>query len=514
MLRPILYDFRKTFLSKGSIIVIILVALIGFALIPMVKTSMTSVYVEPLKFQGIVIYGNKSLGIKAYVFNGYGEPLTNVHMYLETENMYTGETYYNMSLNPDENGFIDASIDISNIPNPRDTLLNITVSYESISFSTKRQIIPPWLGNRSIDQLSTPIEYIKDPKNSTRTLIRIFYASGDGGPPTGYKVHYYLYKLGNPYEFDYFYNNTHVVLSGLGGKKRLVLKASELPTATTLTDYVTDLDPYPLLKENVNATNILLVITDSNENILNVFNIDTRTFMPFLPGVNIKDIISGFVLGVLGGFIPILAILNAYFGYGSDRVKGYIEMVLARPVTRLGIALSRYISIILSLAVAILILAGIMDFSIYYTLSETIPLDVLTSMILAFLVEAAALVGIILTLSHVLRSTGSLIGVGIGIWIVLSFFWDLIIFLASNAIGIPPMSAEYHRISIYLSYLNPVKYPSLVDIYRRGYVIGATGKIPITPAYYGITLPTLVILAAAWITVPLAIFLYLATKKD
>ncbi len=514
MLRPILYDFRKTFLSKGSIIVIILVALIGFALIPMVKTSMTSVYVEPLKFQGILIYSNKSLGIKGIIFNGYGEPLTNAHIYLETEDMYTGEVYYNTTLNPDENGFVDASIDISNVPSPKDTLLNITVSYETFSFTTKRPITPLSSSNRSIDQLMTPIEYIKDPKNSTRTFIRIFYANDDGGPPTGYKIHYYLYKLENPYEFEYFYNETHVFLGGLGDKKRLVLKASELPVMTTLTDYATDLDPYPLLKENVNATNILLVITDSHDNILDVYNVDTRSFMPFIPGINVKDMISGFMLGVLGGFVPIMAILNAYFGYGSDRVKGYLEMVLARPVTRLGIALSRYISIILSLTVAILILAGIMNFSIYYTLSETIPLDVLTSMILAFLVEAAALVGIMLVLSHILKSTGSLIGVGISIWIVLSFFWDLIIFLASNALGIQLMSAEYHRISIYLSYLNPVKYSSLVDIYRRGYVIGASGKIPITPAYYGITLPTLVILAIAWITIPLAIFLYLATKRD
>ncbi len=507
MLSPILYDFKKTFLSKGSLIVIFLVAVIGLSLVPYIKSSSIGI-VKPFDVQGAAVDRNGSIYFIIHFINGFGEPLASVKTHIVIYEEDSGKLYLNKIYTSDETGYIKSQLPIpESVIENADLYINITVSYGPMKNSLG---MPLRFMRDNVEYLFPVLTMIKDKTNVSKTLIQVFSVGSDGEPPKNYRIRYYLIqrKMGG----EISSNETHIFL-GRGVNKK-VLKISDLPTLTMVDRYITVINPYKLISGNKNVSGIIFILLDEEDKMVWINRVDRSELYPRIMGLDIKELLSTFVLGLLSGFVPIMAILDAYFGYGGDRVKGYLEMVLARPVTRLGVALSRYFSIILSLVAAILILAGLMDLSIYYTMNSFISADILISYIISFIVESAALVGIILALSHVVKSSGSLIGIGIGLWVVLSFFWNLIIFLASSLLGINIGSAEYQRLNIYLSYINPVKYPYLVDVYRRGYVSGPRGKILITPVQYGLTPLTLIILATIWIIVPLALFIYLATKRD
>jgi ABC-type transport system involved in multi-copper enzyme maturation permease subunit len=512
MLSPILYDFKKTFLSKGSLIVIFLVAVIGLSLVPFIKSSASTSFVKPFDVQGATVDRDRSIYFIIHFINGYGEPLASAQAHIVVYEMTSGKLYLDKTFTSDETGYIKSQLIITeNIINNTDVYLNMTVSYGPMRNSIMR---PLGSMRGKVNYLFPAITTIKDRTNSSKTLVQVFSVGPDGEPPKDYKIHYYLIQNKTVETMNVGSNGTHIFFMPPRSISKKAMKISDLPVLTTVDSYITEIDPYKLISGNKNVTGIILILSDQEDKLIWVYGLNKSELYPRVAGLNIKELLSSFVMGLLSSFVPIMAILDAYFGYGGDRVKGYLEMILARPVTRLGVALSRYLSIILSLVTAIAILAGLMDLSIYYTMNSFISTDLLAGYIASFIVESAALVGIILALSHLVKSTGGLIGIGIGLWIVLSFFWNLIIFLISSSIGINIASAEYQRLNIYLSYINPVKYSYLVDVYRRGYITGVGGRVLITPAQYGLTLPTLVILAAIWIIVPLALFLYLATKRD
>src|SRR5207253_1418974 len=65
-----------------------------------------------------------------------------------------------------------------------------------------------------------------------------------------------------------------------------------------------------------------------------------------------SSIASFFFSTILGLVIPLMAIIGSYSSYGKDRLTGVLESVLARPVTRLGLATSRFLSSLIAFTIA------------------------------------------------------------------------------------------------------------------------------------------------------------------
>ncbi len=153
--------------------------------------------------------------------------------------------------------------------------------------------------------------------------------------------------------------------------------------------------------------------------------------------------------------------------------------------------------------------------SYIYLTGKLIPWNILLIVTLALIVEAAAFLGIVLTFSHIMKSTGTLLGIGIILFLVFSFFWGTIVFAISSALGINFASADFIRLNIILSYFNPSEYPSLFYIYILNKISIFSGfTINISPEEYGLSLINLIITGIAWIIIPLATFLYLTIKRD
>jgi len=80
-------------------------------------------------------------------------------------------------------------------------------------------------------------------------------------------------------------------------------------------------------------------------------------------------------------------------------------------------------------------------------------------------------------------------------------------------LGGTPGSAVSIRATIGSDFFNPAQFLTLVYIYLTNQFTGFA-FVPIIPSAYGITIATLVGAGVLWIAIPLAIYLYLATKRD
>jgi hypothetical protein len=121
-----------------------------------------------------------------------------------------------------------------------------------------------------------------------------------------------------------------------------------------------------------------------------------------------------------------------------------------------------------------------------------------------------------LLMSHLVKSTGALIGTAIVLWVLLDFFWGVILLLVSTVLGYGPGSANYAAVTIDSSFFNPAQFYVLVGDYLNGIAINVAGgsTLPISPATYGLTPVTLFATGALWVVIPLLAFIYLATKRD
>jgi ABC-type transport system involved in multi-copper enzyme maturation permease subunit len=221
-----------------------------------------------------------------------------------------------------------------------------------------------------------------------------------------------------------------------------------------------------------------------------------------------------------GLFIPLLTIVSVYSIYGKDRVSGVFESVLAQPVTRLGLSLSRYISSFSGMSVATLVSVGVLDIIAQHFSGSFIDPSILIPSTLGLLVELAAFIGIMMLLSHLVRSSGSLIGIGVGLFLVIDFFQGVFATLLSSLLGIQSGSVGFYQLSVGLEFVNPAAFVSLVDTYLTG-TISSVGlpilsgqSSSIVPQAYGITVPAIVAAAILWILVPLICFLYMAIRRD
>lgn len=226
---------------------------------------------------------------------------------------------------------------------------------------------------------------------------------------------------------------------------------------------------------------------------------------------------AGFFQSLFGIFIPLVAIIGAFVGYGKDRISGVIESVLAQPVSRRGLSLSRFVSIFGALAIAISVTVGLIDLMVLYLTGGFASAMLLLASTLAFFVELVVFIGIMMLVSHLVKSSAALIGIGIGLFMLIDFFWGLIVGLAAGASSTGYGTEKYGQLVITAQFLNPAQFVSLVNTYLTHvakFVGVSSFSLSMTPASYGITIPSMILDAVIWISVPLATFIYLSTRRD
>ena len=199
---------------------------------------------------------------------------------------------------------------------------------------------------------------------------------------------------------------------------------------------------------------------------------------------------------ILSIFIPMLGLLMGYFYYGKDRLTSVLESVIVQPVTRMRLLVSRFVVGVLAAGLSAVITILVMYvFAVSY-MNFSLPLNFITSLTVAYFVEASFFVGIIMLLSHIVKTQSMLLALLILIFLVLDIFYSTIAditLLATNSMGNSTIMLDTYIV-------NPT-YFSLITSY-------------IFTNVYSISEYTVLAAGLIWIFAPISLALYLVHVRD
>ncbi len=478
VLNQFLYDFKRSTKSKTVLIILGLIMLASLAILPL-----TSISIQPQFGSGIFFsYYKKdsSYEILLFLHDAFGDPLKNYQINLDVSEVIGGTTNFISSykLTTDSSGYARISLDLKP---------NSTYSVEINSFISEGLEPRSFTISTSTNGETFKVRPVMDPSNSSRYNLLVFYVGLGGEKPNNYKV--YIDPLGPE----------------AGGIKETFLGE--------LNDYakVFKLDPSLF---NVPQFPARITIKDTNDMVISTLITPVIVEAPLIP-ITVNQIVFLFISGILVTFIPLMVILAAYNLYGKDKITGVLDFIISMPITRTILGLSRYLSIISTVVLAIGISLALADLLLYYRIGETFSLEYWFIALIGLTVAASALLGIILSLSNVLRSTGALLGVSIVIWLIFVLLWDLITFLVALAFNIQVSSRDFITLSVTLSYFNPVKYFELLYTYMtNSYFVGFGPESISIPIAELVDLRSLIIAGIAWVVMPFLTFIFLLRTRD
>ncbi|MHB1908591.1 MAG: ABC transporter permease subunit [Nitrososphaerales archaeon] len=209
-------------------------------------------------------------------------------------------------------------------------------------------------------------------------------------------------------------------------------------------------------------------------------------------------------------FVGIISVMAAFTCFGNERINGVLDYILSKPISRTSLVLSRFISALCALSVAVALSLIIIDDYIRVLTGATLPLYYLTSMIVAFTDEIASILAIMFIVSYIVKSTSVFLGIGIGIFVMLTFLWQLIVSAIDSTLGNALSENASIRSAIFSFFLSPTQIPELAYVQSTSLY----GVIGVDPSSYGLTLLSVSVAEALWVVVPLVILIILVKKLD
>jgi ABC-2 type transport system permease protein len=514
----ILYDFGRTITSKSVITVMLLPIAISLAIIPLAVPA-PAPPINTNNTLALLYFDNNGYHILLYSGNQYGQPISGVSAQFGlTDSVHN----YGASGTTNSSGYSSMMINAP-ISNNYTASWSITSPENGFSFQANgiHLVVPSPNGqpqNLTFGQImpliGPTISTVTDSSNASKNDVQVFYAGPDGAKPN--------------YEFYYKVHNA----SSSNGPSLATpaFNESQMQPLGSLSDYhqIYVLKNIPensacLSQSNAPGSNgfagpvncdieVDFALFSQNGTRLQSTQISVYALEPPPPPPIQPNSVAGqFFQTIMGLFIPLIAIVGSYSSYGKDRVTGVLESVLARPITRRGLGISRYLSAFLALAVSVVISVAFVDLILgVYSGGSLIGTTYLLTAVGTFLVEVAAFVGLMFLFSHLVESTGLLIGIGIAMFVVLDLFWNAIVFGLTRALGATPGSETYLQVYVFSDFFNPTQLISLA----YGYLTNHLQGVAIEPSTYGITVATLVLVAVLWIVVPFSLYIYRAIKKD
>ena len=508
-MRDFIYDFTRTFTGKFTIIMIVLIILITAALAFASGSSISSSsgpapgsvsYVMPEIYQS----GGHTF-VSDLAVNGYGQPVSGLSISsliynasdatgpLNSTNSYylNGTTnsygFYNSSVSANwtsvQYSYSDEYVSGLNIS-------SATAYYEN--FSGKISFYPNFNFNGAFPADSSipgPSYFYMFPvANSSSTShqnLFIYYASPSGTYMPSEKIYYRVDN--SSLSFPNYHSSKLTYYKTTGGIKSTVISVPLNKTAEN--NYVT----------------------------VELFNL-TGDFNAGTFGVLYKTVSAGAVLESsltlpFEFLIPILGIFSAYFYYGKDKASGVLESIIARPVTKGRIFMSRFTAGSASFLVALLVAGAMADLIIFRYTGSWISTHTFFSIVLGYTAEAMAFSGIIYLASQYIKAQGGLLGMGIGIFFIMVLFWGLIIdiLLVETHVNLALKSSVVLYLA--LSAISPSFIPTLASDLNTGTYSAITGS-SLLASSVGINAFSVVGVALVWIIVPFVISFLLARSRD
>ncbi|MDG7008720.1 MAG: ABC transporter permease subunit [Nitrososphaerota archaeon] len=493
MVSPLLYDFRRTITSKSVLITVAVIILISAALIHFVRSASSPVpqlgagTSEVLEYESGTAYH-----FFGFSFNVYGQPVSGA-TYSAVIMASTGRH----SVNATTNSGGEVTFQLPQSPGQNQLSLGITYQ-SSFSGSSFSETMPPSAPGQAVSLTGNEFVPVIDSVNASRIDLLVTYEGVNGSSPANYNVYY-------------GFNSTAVV--GFAIPRTAPSEAGMSLLGQLGSFHKVFMMPSP----STGSQSVELAIFLPNATAVDWVQYPLSDFEATSVKVRASFVFASFTAAILVVIVPLMAVLVAYGSYAKDRVSGVLESVLSRPVSRRGLSVSRYLSIVLALASAIgttiLVMVALADTLIGSVAGWT---TFAGYTFISLVVEAAAFVGLVMLLSHLLKSTGALIGLAITLWVFLEFLWGVVLLGVDTALGYGANSASALGVVLHSYLLNPSQYYLLVRDYVNNLAINTSGgtTVPISPAAYGLTPIVLGIDGILWVVLPFALFYYRATRRD
>jgi len=420
----------------------------------------------------------------AYISNQYGDPIAGVHINVTL----TGNMTWVGQATTDSSGL---AATLLNVPQG-----NYGVSVTEISSNSYIGIGSGYVESsapgrvQSLGSYST-ISRVVDRSNSSRNDVQVFWAGDYGAIPSGFSLYYkYLNQSsfgfsGKPYPFN----------------------ESQMVFLVSLSDYRGIFNPtLPSGSQGI----VWFELFNQTKQAVSWNEFSLSELRPRIQPSNASLIASFFFSTFLSFFVPLMAIIGSYSSYGKDRITGVLESILARPITKLGLGLSRFLTTFMSFSLAGIACVGVVDLLLFRFGGAYLPGNYALAMMGGLVVEFAAFTGLIFLLSHLVKSTGLLLGLSIIMFLILDFFWSILVFLVTFLLGGTSGSALALQVTLASYYANPAQFLSLINTY---YFQSASG-ILIQSSNYGVTAPAIILDGILWASIPFLLFIYLAVKRD
>lgn len=506
-MRDFLYDFRRTFTGKFTIVMIVLIILatlgITYAAVALSSGSSGSpgstAYVMPEVYPSAGGYN-----ITDYVVNGYGQPVHGLTISSSITNTTTQvTTYFNGT--SDSSGYLffhyssSSKIIAYNYSSSYTNGIALTKNQAYLNNQTSKIFFYPNIIGSLADTAypqnnSTVVLYsmkVANPGSKVTSELMLYYAAPNGTVMPTYNL-YYNVSQSNGVNFPPTSSNGMVFDRSVGGSNHYIMA---LP---------------------LNAT------ANNKQVVVGLFN-STGTFVGgnaavYYTTISTASILQSALELPYTFLIPIVGIFSAYFYYGKDKTSGVLESVITRPVTKGRLFVSRFVGTAATFFVALLIAVFGANLLLYAYTNAFMPVSSLMSIVLGYLVEAIAFSGIMYIISQYVKSQGALLGIGIGLFFLFVFVWgiitDLIIYLGHINLA----TSGGYALSIAMSAVSPNFFPTMVLSYDTGIYPPTFAAFSVGPSVLassvGITLATVLLVGLIWVVVPSLISFLLARSRD
>lgn len=483
-MRDFLYDLRRTFTGKFTIIAIIFIILvsvgIGYIFIAGGSSSSSG---PSIVLDESFTYNNGTYNVTFYAFDQFGTPASTVPIYTEHNGTFwTNET--------SGNGFLKLSIPASSA---KFQVLNYSLSPFNASSRSHGQPMPLSAGQGILPTVH--INTIKKSGTTNSQEILIYYASSNASKTQSTYVYYKVVNVTSSFSSNDFTpgNMTYYAqysTSGVGVK-------------------ILNINP-----SNRGAAQAVVVGAFNGTN-ASAAQISLDEFSPntAITTIGAASLSFDIFAAIFGLFIPILASLSAYFYFGKDRASGVLESVITRPVTKGRIIMSRYTANVGSLVIAFAVGTGVFELFLHQGTGTYMTLPYAASLIWTYFVEIAAFTGIIYLVSQFLKSQGAILGIAIALFLIFGIMWSgvfeplILKYLAHVISG----TNAYQQDVIILNALNPAGYPSLMSSYIAQ--VNAFGTT-FNPAQFGITRTSLAAIGLIWAIIPILVAFLVGRRRD
>ncbi|ADV64833.1 ABC transporter permease subunit [Desulfurococcus mucosus] len=512
-MKPFIYDFKRAFIRKATLTALILFIMAGVGLTYMVAQSMLAGS-QRLLYNGVAVAEldaeSRVLRVNIGLYDNELKPLSPSF----TATLELGNTWLLLGRYSIEGtGPLEIPLPESPVPLTGYRIIPLTLNVTAMhvgSVEVKETITMRLTQSSSNASRYYGCEAIGahafswiHPASSLEVCGSIIPAGGKlyvvmaaAGEFQGELSLYYSIKESN-YSYTYWESRGPMV-SNISGMSYLGTIREALKT------YVYEAAVDPKLLESSRPVEIRLALLSREGEILGGLEISMGLTNPAVEAIT--EFVAGTGVGLFSGFFPIVVLYLGYVLIAKPKTQGALEFILARPITRRDLYLTRYAAGVLVALAAPAVFTIALYTGVYSTLRVALnPLDAL----LIYLGLAASLAGFYTLCYYIaVEARGaSYLAITITLYLLYLIGFQILGFMIAFTVG--HSIEDYLKLTYKLYYLSPMRLADLVTalvLYRHGY-LGAAVLEVVKPEYIAVA-------TAAWIIVPFTAGLVRFKRKN